>query len=157
VGAGLVILIMSVTGALLAFESQIIEALERDVRHVPPSEPAKRIDASAIVTAAATAKPNAQPTGLIWHRWLGSEGQSRSTARAITGASNLAFLGLAVSGLFLWLPRSRARVKAVVVFDGPRTREGTRLQLARRDRFLVRSGPHRPHGHGSRNVVSLGQ
>jgi uncharacterized iron-regulated membrane protein len=40
-----------------------------------------------------------------WHRWLAREGESRTTARAITGACNAAFLVLAVTGLYLWLPR----------------------------------------------------
>jgi uncharacterized iron-regulated membrane protein len=40
-----------------------------------------------------------------WHRWFNASGESRATARAITGASNLAFLFLIVSGVYLWLPR----------------------------------------------------
>jgi uncharacterized iron-regulated membrane protein len=40
-----------------------------------------------------------------WHRWFNATGESRATARAITGASNLAFLLLIVSGVYLWLPR----------------------------------------------------
>lgn len=39
------------------------------------------------------------------HRWLGAEGESRPTGKAITGACNLAFLFLAISGLYLWFPR----------------------------------------------------
>jgi uncharacterized iron-regulated membrane protein/flavodoxin len=41
-----------------------------------------------------------------WHRWLGREGESRATARAITGACNLAFFWLAITGVYLWWPRS---------------------------------------------------
>ena len=41
-----------------------------------------------------------------WHRWLGMEGEGRATGRAITGACNLAFLWLAVSGVYLWWPRT---------------------------------------------------
>ena len=41
-----------------------------------------------------------------WHRWLGTEGEGRVTARAITGACNLAFFWLAVTGVYLWWPRS---------------------------------------------------
>jgi uncharacterized iron-regulated membrane protein/flavodoxin len=41
-----------------------------------------------------------------WHRWLGREGEGRATARAITGACNLAFFWLAISGVYLWRPRS---------------------------------------------------
>jgi uncharacterized iron-regulated membrane protein len=40
-----------------------------------------------------------------WHRWFNATGDSRATARAITGASNLAFLFLVLSGMYLWLPR----------------------------------------------------
>src|SRR5262245_13976484 len=50
-----------------------------------------------------------------WHRWLGS----RDLGRPFTGACNLAFLGLGVSGLFLWWPRawSRRAMRAVTVPD----------------------------------------
>jgi uncharacterized iron-regulated membrane protein/flavodoxin len=41
-----------------------------------------------------------------WHRWLGMEGEGRATGRAITGACNLAFFWLAVTGVYLWWPRS---------------------------------------------------
>jgi uncharacterized iron-regulated membrane protein len=40
-----------------------------------------------------------------WHRWFNATGENRAAARAITGASNLAFLFLVVSGMYLWLPR----------------------------------------------------
>jgi uncharacterized iron-regulated membrane protein/flavodoxin len=41
-----------------------------------------------------------------WHRWLGMEGEGRATGRAITGACNLAFSWLAISGVYLWWPPS---------------------------------------------------
>ena len=40
-----------------------------------------------------------------WHRWLGLEGEGRKVGKAITGASNLLFLFIVVSGLYLWFPR----------------------------------------------------
>lgn len=40
-----------------------------------------------------------------WHRWLGMSGEGRAVGRAITGACNLAFLFLVVSGFYLWFPR----------------------------------------------------
>ena len=40
-----------------------------------------------------------------WHRWLGAKGEGRTTAKAITGACNLSFLLLVISGPFLWLPK----------------------------------------------------
>jgi len=39
-----------------------------------------------------------------WHRWFNVSGEGRSTARAITGAANLMFLFLVLSGMYLWLP-----------------------------------------------------
>lgn len=55
-----------------------------------------------------------------WHRWLGAEGQARDKARAITGACNLAFLFLIVSGFYLWVPRTwtRRQVRNVAWFRG---------------------------------------
>jgi uncharacterized iron-regulated membrane protein len=40
------------------------------------------------------------------HRWLTLDGDRRAIGRAITGACNLAFLFLVVSGFYLWFPRS---------------------------------------------------
>jgi uncharacterized iron-regulated membrane protein len=53
-----------------------------------------------------------------WHRWLGVEGPGRATAKAITGACNLAFLFIVVSGLYLWFPRQLTwvQVKNVIWF-----------------------------------------
>lgn len=41
-----------------------------------------------------------------WHRWLGAKGENRNVGRAITGACNLGFLFLVVSGFYLWWPRN---------------------------------------------------
>lgn len=41
-----------------------------------------------------------------WHRWLALGGDQRAIGKAINGACNLAFFVLAVSGLYLWWPRS---------------------------------------------------
>jgi uncharacterized iron-regulated membrane protein len=46
-----------------------------------------------------------------WHRWLGAHDENRDRARAVTGASNLGFLFLVVSGLYLWVPRKWARAQ----------------------------------------------
>lgn len=42
---------------------------------------------------------------IYWHRWFGAEGENRSVARAVTGAGNLAFCLLTVTGLYIWWPR----------------------------------------------------
>jgi len=58
-----------------------------------------------------------------WHRWLARSGDSRPIGKAITGASNLVFLFLVISGFYLWWPRNwnwRA-LRAVTVFDGSLT------------------------------------
>lgn len=41
-----------------------------------------------------------------WHRWFAVGDAERDTARQITGAANLVFLLLAVSGLVLWWPQA---------------------------------------------------
>src|SRR5687768_1033973 len=53
-----------------------------------------------------------------WHRWLGVAGEGRTTARAITGACNLAFLLLVTTGIYLWWPRtwSWRQIRHVVWF-----------------------------------------
>ena len=40
-----------------------------------------------------------------WHRWLGVQGENRTIARGVTGASNLGFLFLVVSGYYIWWPK----------------------------------------------------
>lgn len=40
------------------------------------------------------------------HRWLGAQGENRAIARAVTGACNLAFLALVVTGFYLWWPKT---------------------------------------------------
>jgi len=44
-------------------------------------------------------------TFMGWHRWFDLSGEQRPTGRAITGAANLLFLFLIISGAYLWLPR----------------------------------------------------
>ncbi len=55
-----------------------------------------------------------------WHRFIALGGDNRPVGKAITGACNLAFLALAVSGLYLWWPRSWSwrGFKAVALLNG---------------------------------------
>ena len=46
-----------------------------------------------------------------WHRWLAATGEYRTTGRAVTGACNLAFLVLVVTGAYLWLPKAWTRLQ----------------------------------------------
>ncbi len=64
VTAGLVIFVMSVTGALLAFEAQITRYAERDMRIVqPPSAEAARLSPATLIARAVAAKPEASISG----------------------------------------------------------------------------------------------
>lgn len=58
-----------------------------------------------------------------WHRWFNVNGEHRDIARAVTGASNLAFLFLILSGLYLWLPRVAkwAAFKTRLIFNSKAT------------------------------------
>ncbi len=53
-----------------------------------------------------------------WHRWLGTSGDQRTVARAVTGASNLAFFFLALTGPYLWVARARGRGPASAASSG---------------------------------------
>ena len=76
-------------------------------------------------TGQALGESRAQPRAFFrkmtdWHRWLGATPEGRATGRMITGACNLAFLFLVLSGLYLWLPRvwTWRQVRAVLWFRG---------------------------------------
>ena len=154
VTAGLVILMMSVTGVLLTYERQILawadrslvsepgewdtplgvtallEAVERQEPEFSPSSITMSADPQLPVSMSA-GRGNSRMldpyTGEIllqegnrlhaffdavtgWHRWFNVEGEKRDIARAITGASNLGFLFLVLSGIYLWLPPVYNRV-----------------------------------------------
>lgn len=59
----------------------------------------------AVLQPASSAMHDFMDTMIAWHRWLGREGDSRNVGKAITGACNLAFIVLTVTGLILWWPR----------------------------------------------------
>jgi uncharacterized iron-regulated membrane protein len=167
VTAGVVILVMSITGALLALKPQILNAIEKDVRFVTPPASAARLGVHAIVASVQRERPGARPATVTlqadrgaaaavalgrdgtlyvdpysgrvlgegskraqmlfrivedWHRWLGASADNRASARSVTGASNLAFLMLAVTGPYLWWPRSWSwsSVRAIIWFRCPR-------------------------------------
>lgn len=62
VTAGAVILFMSVTGVLLAFEPQITEWLERDRRLVTPPPEGRRLPVETLLARAREARPDARPS-----------------------------------------------------------------------------------------------
>lgn len=134
--AGAVILIMSFTGVLLAFERQVNSWADRHYRS-SPGEGWFNLEAlrgaTNITVSSGTAAPVMAAFGRdkavyydrtsgrvlgegshvtrsffskieSWHRALGGSLRG-GLGRPITGACNLAFLGLIVSGLYLWIPR----------------------------------------------------
>jgi uncharacterized iron-regulated membrane protein len=63
--AGTVILVMSVTGVLLAFERQIVAFAERDTRTVtPPTSDAPRLSLNTLVAKAREIVPAGAPSGI---------------------------------------------------------------------------------------------
>jgi uncharacterized iron-regulated membrane protein len=161
--AGMVILIMSVTGVMLAYEKQIIAWADRDLR-VAPTTNSTRLPIESLLAKVRESNPTNTPTAITlraephlsvmvsfgrektllvnpysgealgegskklrgfmrlmidWHRWLGREGEGRAVGKAITGACNLAFLFLVISGFYLWFPRqwSAKAFRSVAVFD----------------------------------------
>jgi uncharacterized iron-regulated membrane protein len=64
-------------------------------------------------------------TTMYIHRWFALSGESRAVGRAITGYSNLLFLFLLCSGIYLWLPRvwNRVMVKTRILFN-PKAKSG---------------------------------
>lgn len=162
--AGIVILVLSLTGVLLMYEQQIVSWSERgydldglpaDAGRIPmPMETLlarvgeqRKGMPSAITLRSDVFKPielaygrqeivfvnpysgqvigegSRRVRGFFrrvedWHRWLGMEGHGRAVGRAITGACNLVFLFIVVSGLYLWWPRQWGwrRIRPVLWF-----------------------------------------
>jgi len=154
VTAGLVIVLMSATGVLLAFERQIVAFAERDLRATAADAARAPLPLSRLVAAAASAAPDAKASSVVMrsdrfapvvvafgrertlfvnpytgavlgdgarrvrgffdanrslHRWLMLKGEARERGQAITGAANLVFLFIVLSGLVIWFPRRRTR------------------------------------------------
>lgn len=147
--AGVVILVMCVTGLVLTYEKQMLEWADRRSGSVPLPPDARPLPPETLLATVVAAEGGAAPTGITvradrsapatvsfdggrarlvdphtgavlgepsprlraffrrmtsWHRWLALEGASRPTGRAITGAANLGFLFIVLSGMYLWLP-----------------------------------------------------
>ncbi|GJM14177.1 MAG: hypothetical protein DHS20C12_25800 [Pseudohongiella sp.] len=152
ISAGVVVLMMSVTGVILTYERQIqvwedrsyyaepeagqqmmsadqlIEA-SRNLEGFEPSSLALSSDPTAPAVlrqgrsetqylnpySGEAYTPHADSMSAFfstvrgWHRWFNVTGDGRSSARAVTGAANLMFLFLVLSGIYLWLPQVYAR------------------------------------------------
>ena len=145
--AGLVILMMSVTGVLLTYERQILAWDEQRQYSWEPQGSEQPLALDDLVQTAVAAGFNPDSVAVAaeasapvvlrqgrsdtrylnpytgefyvdgnedldnffhavvrWHRWFNAGDEHRGLARAITGACNLAFLFLVLSGIYLWLP-----------------------------------------------------
>ncbi|HEY0458278.1 MAG TPA: PepSY-associated TM helix domain-containing protein [Pyrinomonadaceae bacterium] len=98
--AGIFIFVMCVTGALLSFESNILEFAESEMRVVkPPTEDAPRLSINEIIAKVQAARPNAKPSGITLQNdktaaasvSLGREGQifANPYTGEITGEGSL--------------------------------------------------------------------
>ena len=74
-----------------------------------------------------------------WHRYVALSGEQRATGRAVTGAANLAFLGLALSGLYLWWPHAWTpqHTRAILAFRRTTTGRARDFNWHNVDRLLV--------------------
>ncbi|WP_417485032.1 PepSY-associated TM helix domain-containing protein [Maricaulis salignorans] len=148
VTAGLIIVLLSITGVLLTYERQILgmsearlspAAMSGDqmtadelalmagemagqarlslVYHGDPARPVELNAGRGRTTlinpySGETIESAAGPTRDFFravtslHRYLAMSGESRATGKAITGAANLAFLFILISGFYLWWPRA---------------------------------------------------
>jgi len=163
--AGLVILVMSATGALLAFQPQLLRFADRHLRIVtPPSADAARLGPDELFAKVVAQRPEVRPDGITleedrtvaptvssgretlyvnpytgevlgpptpgmrgffrsvteWHRTLGLQGERRAIGRNLTGVGNFVFLGLALSGMVIWWPKTwtRTHLRPATVFQG---------------------------------------
>jgi len=150
--AGLVILFLAITGALLTYEHAIVDAFSKS-ETVPAQDGVAQRTVDEIANIARDRSKGAMvimlnfenrdkapvvvhPIGgaalhefalnpytgeefvgtsssvkaffeavVRWHRWLAMEGPGLGVGRAVTGAANLIFLFIVVSGIYLWLPK----------------------------------------------------
>ena len=161
--AGIVVLVMCVTGVALAYEKQMLEWADRRSWSAPLLADASQLPPETLLAKVRQARPGAAPTGLSmradtqspailtfegnesllvdpytatvigpppqamraffrfvtsWHRYLALEGDQRTTGRMLTGASNLLFFFIVLSGMYLWIPKTMSwlQVSRVVWF-----------------------------------------
>lgn len=153
--AGVVVLVMSVTGVALTYQKQMTAWADlRGLAVAPIPDGVRALRADSLLTLAQRSA-DAKPTSLVvragvdapvevifpegrrrfmhpytgavlgdgssamraffrsmtdWHRWLALAGDRRAAGRAVTGASNLLFLVLVLTGIWLWWPRRPTRI-----------------------------------------------
>ncbi|HXF43051.1 MAG TPA: PepSY-associated TM helix domain-containing protein [Pyrinomonadaceae bacterium] len=163
---GLIIVVLCVSGALLAFERQLIELADGDLKtskntdssnkKFTVSELVSKLNEKEIKPSSLTITNNAQSriqvtagqgavfyldqsSGEIFeagknirqamqtlrelHRYLSLSGESRAVGKAATGAANLVFIFIIITGLYLWLPRvwSKKHLRPIIWFRKTKT------------------------------------
>lgn len=171
IGAGIVVLMMSVTGVILTYERQV-QVWEDRSYYAEPEPGQQRLSADQLIEAS-RALDGFEPSSLMlssdetapavlrqgrsqtqylnpytgaaysphsdamsaffatvrgWHRWFNVTGDGRATARDITGAANLMFLFLVLSGIYLWLPKvyAWATLRTRILFNTKNTNSQAR-------------------------------
>jgi uncharacterized iron-regulated membrane protein len=171
VSAGVVVLMMSVTGVVLTYERQA-QVWEDRSYYAEPETGQLMLTADQLIAAsrnlegfeASSLILNSDPTAPVvlrqgrsqtqylnpysgqaynphsdtwsaffstvrgWHRWFNTTGDNRSSARIVTGAANLMFLFLVLSGIYLWLPKiyAQAALRARVWFNASNSNANAR-------------------------------
>jgi uncharacterized iron-regulated membrane protein len=171
VSAGVVVLMMSVTGVVLTYERQA-QVWEDRSYYAEPETGQLMLTADQLIAAsrnlegfeASSLILNSDPTAPVvlrqgrsqtqylnpysgqaynphsdtwsaffstvrgWHRWFNMTGDNRSSARIVTGAANLMFLFLVLSGIYLWLPKiyAQAALRARVWFNASNSNANAR-------------------------------
>ena len=162
VSAGIVVLMMSVTGVVLTYERQV--QVWEDRSYYSAAEPGQEMMSADELIAASRELQGFEPSTLLissdptapavlrqggsqtqylnpytgqaypahsdslsaffatvrgWHRWFNMTGDNRSSARVVTGAANLMFLFLVLSGIYLWLPKifAWATLRSRILFN----------------------------------------
>jgi uncharacterized iron-regulated membrane protein len=148
--AGIVVLIMSITGIALTYQKQVTLWADKNAYQIQRAAGAAPLPVEKLVDKFFDVRPGIVPTSLSvssdptmpasittapnnptfinpytgeilgsgsqsvraffkvmtdWHRWLALSGENRKMGKSVTGACNVVFLFLAISGLYLWWPR----------------------------------------------------
>jgi len=162
VSAGIVVLMMSVTGVVLTYERQV--QVWEDSSYYSAAQSGQEMMSADELIAASRELQGFEPSALLissdptapamlrqgrsqtqylnpytgqaypahsdslsaffatvrgWHRWFNMTGDNRSSARVVTGAANLMFLFLVLSGIYLWLPKifAWATLRSRILFN----------------------------------------
>ncbi|HAL71483.1 MAG TPA: hypothetical protein DCP71_06870, partial [Verrucomicrobiales bacterium] len=64
--AGIVILSMAISGLLIAYEVQLMDWANRDLRVTPPAATATHLDIETLLAKVHETKPDLNPSGITW-------------------------------------------------------------------------------------------